>query len=119
VKVQSKLKTLELLGGISGWIWLASVPCTLWFFFAAAFGDSPWSRFFWALGIGFVGKSLLRGFEAHKNRVALEATLITQGVAADQAREVGFVAMNGSREALMRKLQEIDVPESVFVPRSE
>jgi len=99
VNARSKCQMLALLGGIFGWVWLFSIPFSIWYLVSAVFTDAPWSRFFWAAGIGFVSKNMLRGFEANKNRVALEARLTSNGVPEEAARELAFRAMNGAGDA--------------------
>lgn len=112
-KQRSKsISFLAIAAGISGWIWLASIPFSLWFLTTALFSDAPWSRFLWAFGLGFVGKNLLRGFEANKNRVALEAKLTSEGMPADQARELSFAIMNGDRSAASGALEQSHVSGS-------
>ncbi len=95
MRIKSKLQTLELLGGIAGWVWLGTLPFSFWFFFSALCGSGSWTRFFGVLIISFVAKNLNRGFEAHKNRVGFESNLVARGVAPSEAREIGFAAMNG------------------------
>jgi hypothetical protein len=73
MKVKAKLALLELIGGIFGWAWLIAGAVAIVSLVGAIFFGWPWSRFFWAFGISFVGKTLLRGFNAHQARVHLEA----------------------------------------------
>jgi hypothetical protein len=116
LNTKSKLQTLELLGGIAGWIWLGTLPFSFWFFFSALFGSGSWTRFFGVLVISFVAKNLNRGFEANKNRVAFESNLVTRGVAPAEAREIGFAAMNGTSMPSLRDRTVVDLLSGTGAP---
>jgi hypothetical protein len=70
------------------------------------FGGS-WLHFFVALGISIVGKSLLRGFEASKARVAYEAGLVERGVPPQEAGRAWMKATMGGPD-LPRELRSDD-----------
>jgi len=69
MKKTSKLMALELASGVSGWIWIGASIAATYYFVVAIFFSGDWGHFFWALGISFVGKNLLRGFEENKRRI--------------------------------------------------
>lgn len=60
---------------VFGWIWLLSVPATLWFFSTSLFTDAPWSRFWWSAFIGVIAQWLSGGFAENKQRVMYEVAL--------------------------------------------
>ena len=85
METRTKLALLELIGGTFGWVWIVASVAALYFLIVAIFFDSPWSRFFWALGIGVIAKWLLRGFRDSQARVAFEADLVGKGFSRDEA----------------------------------
>lgn len=85
MKTKTKLVWLELVGGIFGWIWIVASVVTLYFLVMAVFSDSPWSRFFWAFGVGAIAKWLASGFRDNQQRVAFEADLIAKGYSCEEA----------------------------------
>jgi len=109
---EAKIKALMVTAATFGWVWLLSIPASAWFFLGALFSNSPWSRFFASFGIGFVCKSVLLGFEAHTKRVALEGALLARGIPADQARDLGFAAMNGGPDAFQRQVRQFGMTPS-------
>lgn len=106
---QLRAQRLELLGALFGWVWLLSIPFSLWFFAAAAFGAGSWKRLFASLAVGFVAKSMLRGFEAHKRRIIFERELVDRGIPEDLAKELAYIAMNRGEAALHKRLAELGV----------
>jgi hypothetical protein len=85
MQTKTKLALLELIGGIFGWVWIISFLAALYFLAMAIFSDGPWSRFFWAFGIGAVAKWLTRGLRDNQARVAFEAKLVAEGYTPEQA----------------------------------
>ncbi len=90
MELRTKLICLELLGGIFGWVWIVASVAALYFLVAAIFFDSPWSRFFWAFGIGVVGKWLAKGFRDNQLRVAFVAELMEKGLSREEAGREWF-----------------------------
>jgi len=78
MKTKTKLIMLELTGGIFGWVWIIASLAAIYFLAMAIFSDSPWSRVFWAFGVGVVAKWLAKGFRANQLRVASEAKPFAQ-----------------------------------------
>jgi len=96
-----------LLGATFGWIWILSIPVSIWTFGTAIFSGEPWSRFFWSISIGFVAKNMLRGFDANRKRIAFEAQLVARGVLQEHARELAFIRMNGGQADFAQKLRDL------------
>ena len=90
MELRTKLVCLELLGGIFGWAWIVASVAALYFLVAAIFFDSAWSRFFWAFGIGVVGKWLAKGFRDNQLRVAFVAELMKKGLSREEASREWF-----------------------------
>jgi len=90
MELRTKLICLELLGGIFGWVWIVASVAALYFLVAAIFFDSPWSRFFWAFGIGVVGKWLAKVFRDNQLRVAFVAELMEKGLSREEAGREWF-----------------------------
>jgi hypothetical protein len=64
---KNKTCLVELVAGILGWVWILAAVAALYFLVVAIFSNSPWSRFFWAFGIGAVAKWLASGFPSKTN----------------------------------------------------
>ncbi len=79
--------TFELLAGLFGWVWLLSIPATLFFLVRAIWFDGGWAAVLITVGIGAVCKWLLRGFEENKARVYQEAKLRPEGHSEEDAKE--------------------------------
>ena len=87
METKSKPTTLELIGGLFGWIWIGASIITLYFLAMVVLSDGTWSQFFWALGVSIIAKWLARGFEDNKKRVAYEAQLIAEGHSPEEAEK--------------------------------
>jgi hypothetical protein len=86
MQTKTKLVLLELTSGIFGWAWIIASLAAIYLLIKAIFFDGLWSNFFWAVGIGAVGKWLCRGFQDSQARVAFEQKLIAEGHTPEQAR---------------------------------
>ena len=84
---QGKLVALELIGGVFGWIWIASTIAALYFIYAAIWDGGTWTNVFWAVGVGVISKWLARGFNENKARVSVETHLMEQGMTAEEAAQ--------------------------------
>lgn len=87
---KTKLVCLELVGGIFGWIWILASVATLYYLAVAIFSDSPWSRFFWALGISIIAKRLAKGLRDTQLRVGYVAELMAKGISQEEANKEWF-----------------------------
>jgi len=63
----------EGVGGAIGWVWMLSIPVTIWFLVSAIFLEGSWWEFVYAFVVGGFAKGTLRGFnnclsEWHKER---------------------------------------------------
>lgn len=76
--IKRKLFWLELVGGTFGWAWILASVATLIFLAMAVFSNSPWSRFFWAFGIGAIAKWLAKGTRDNQLRVAFQTELMAK-----------------------------------------
>jgi hypothetical protein len=85
MQLKAKLAWLELIAGLFGWLWILASVAFLYFLAVAVFGDSAWSRVFWAFGVGAVAKWLAGGFDDSKKRVAFEADLVARGYTPEAA----------------------------------
>ena len=85
METKTKLVWLEVVAGILAWGWILASLAALYFLAMAIFVDSPWSRFFWAFGIGAVSKWLARGFRDNQIRVAFVAELMKKGLSREEA----------------------------------
>ncbi len=97
METKTKLAWLELVAGILGWVWILAAVAALYFLVVAIFSDSPWSRFFWAFGIGAVAKWLARGFRDNQLRVAFEAKLMGKGLSREEASREWFDRYMGKK----------------------
>ena len=77
----------ELLGSLFGWVWLLSIPVTLFFIVRAIWFDGGWAAVLIIVGIGAVCKWLLRGFEENKARVYREANMRADGHREEETEE--------------------------------
>jgi hypothetical protein len=100
METRTKLVTLELIGGIFGWIWIIASLAALYFFAVALMFSGRWSLFFWSFGTGALCKWLARGFNDSKNRVAYEAELISQGFSKEEAGRAWIEAYSGGSDKL-------------------
>ena len=106
---QTKATALKPAAAFFGWIWRLSLPFSLWFLVAALFSNGGWSRLFICFGVGFVSKSLLVGFEAHTERVAMEREFVDGGIPQRHARELAAAAVKGGIVALARKAHQLGI----------
>jgi hypothetical protein len=90
MELRAKLVWLELVGGIFGWVWIVASVTALYCLVVAIFLDSPWSRFFWAFGIGIIAKWLAKGFRDNQLRVAFVAELMEKGLSREEASRERF-----------------------------
>ena len=90
MELRTKLVCLELVGGIFGWVWILASVAALYFMVAAIFFNSPWSRLFWAFGIGVVAKWFAKSFRDNQLRVAFVAELMEKGLSREVARKEWF-----------------------------
>lgn len=97
METKTKLVWLELVGGILGWLWILASVVALYFLVMATFFDSPWPRFFWALGIGAVAKWLAKGFRDNQQRVAFQAELMAKGYSREEASKEWFDRYMGNK----------------------
>jgi len=87
METRTKLVWLEGIGGILGWVWILASIAAIYFLVVALFFSSPWSRFFWALGISVIAKWLARGFRDNQIRVGFVAELMSKGLSREEANE--------------------------------
>jgi hypothetical protein len=59
---------LKQIGSGFGWVWLASIPASIYFIATAIFFDGTWGQFFYSIIIGTIAKGYLRNFENELNR---------------------------------------------------
>jgi hypothetical protein len=59
---------LKTIGSGFGWIWLASIPASIYFIVTAIFFDGSWGQFFFSIIIGAIAKGYARNFEDELNR---------------------------------------------------
>ena len=97
METKTKLVWLELVGGILGWVWILASVAALYFLVVAIFSDSPWSRFFWAFGIGIVAKWIAKGFRDNQLRVAFIAGLVAKGLSHEDACKEWFERYTGKK----------------------
>lgn len=70
----------RIVASIFGWVWLLSIPATLCLIVFAIFFGGPWKYVLFSMVIGGLGKWLLRGFNDHSERVAVEAQVASRDV---------------------------------------
>ena len=64
----------ELLGNGFGWVWLVSIPTSIWFLIFALFMDGSWWKFFYSLVLGGLCKGWTRSFmQAERELIENEA----------------------------------------------
>ena len=59
---------LKQIGSGFGWVWLASIPASIYFIVTAVFFDGTWGQFFYSIILGAIAKGYLRNFENELNR---------------------------------------------------
>lgn len=67
--VSKDLVSLELLGGVVGWIWIISGLATIYLFVVAVFFGGSWAYFLLAFAISIVAKMLTRGIRDYLREV--------------------------------------------------
>jgi len=67
MKLITKLKILELISGIFGWIWIFAGVVSIYFLVRAFFFDGEWLSFFIAIGVAVIGEWLARSFNEVKS----------------------------------------------------
>jgi len=75
----------RIVGAVFGWVWLLSIPATIGSIVYAVFFGGAWKYVLFSLIVGGLGKWLLRGFNVHSERVAVEAYLIAHGASKEAA----------------------------------
>jgi len=85
METKYKLATLELFSGLFGWAWLIASFAALYFFVSAIFFEGSWNSFFWAIGIGVIGKWISGGLKDNQTRVAFEAQMVEAGMSKEEA----------------------------------
>jgi hypothetical protein len=62
----------EGVGGGTGWVWMLSVPTSIWFLVSAVFMDGSWSRFFYSFLAGAFAKSVSVSFNQSLRKWQIE-----------------------------------------------
>ncbi len=57
----------EGVGGAMGWVWMLSLPATLWFFISAIFMDGSWSKLIYTFAVGTFAQMVTRQFKNSLN----------------------------------------------------
>ena len=67
-QVSDTARTMYRIGSGFAWVWMASIPASIYFFFAALFMDGSWAEFFYAALVGAFIKAVAREYmrEAQK-----------------------------------------------------
>lgn len=115
---KTKLVWLELVGGILGWVWILASLAGLYFLAMAIFSDSPWSRFFLAIGVGAIAKWLATGFRDNQLRVAFVAEQMGTGLSREEAGKLWFDRYTGNTQFfgnLANPTPPDDTPPNVVV----
>ena len=95
---ETKLKLLEVVGGLFGWGWiLASLVGVYFLFVAITFGGS-WVNCLIAFGTSATCKWLAGGFIDNQKRVAFETQMIRRGMTPEQAADAWLRAYVGSNK---------------------
>lgn len=105
-------KASATIGGLCGWVWLASIPATLALVAYAALFDGPWRWAFYSLLAGAIGKWLSRGFNDTAERTAIEKHLMGKGASKIDADDIWYQLYSaGGAEGARRALSfdEADV----------
>lgn len=68
--IRTKLVLLEAFSGIFGWIWLLSIPASIYFLVRAIGFGGSWLVFAVAFVAGAIGKALCASFNSERRRVA-------------------------------------------------
>jgi membrane protein implicated in regulation of membrane protease activity len=94
---RSKLIILEAIGGLFGWVWIASSIIALVFVGLALFGEWSWWNVLYAVIVSIVAKWLLRGFLENQRRVAFEADMVSQGMSPKEAGQAWVATYTAQR----------------------
>ena len=67
-QVSDMARTMYRIGSGLGWIWMISIPASIYFLIAAIFMDGLWAEFFYAALVGGFFKAVAKEYlrEAHK-----------------------------------------------------
>jgi hypothetical protein len=103
--------TYRVVGAVFGWVWLLTIPLTLGLIVYAAFFGGAWKYVLFSMIGGSVGKWLLRGFNDHSERVAVEAYLTTKGASKEVAGAIWLELYKQGGSAAARQVFELDDAE--------
>ena len=61
-------RVMYRIGSGFGWIWMASIPASIYFLVAAIFMDGTWGEFFYAALVGMLMKAVAREYLKESNK---------------------------------------------------
>ena len=76
---KKKARWLELVGGIFGWVWIASCVGAIYLLVKAIFDDGSWVNLVGAILIGGISKAVLRECETRKNLLMARESMDIDG----------------------------------------
>jgi len=104
---RTKLFTLELLGAVFWFVWVAAFIAAIYFLYGALANDAPWSDFSWSIVAGVISKQIAAAFRVNKQRVEYVGHLTERGYA-KVAAEAAWRTANGGGRNLLRNLQQAE-----------
>lgn len=105
---ERKVLALKFIGSLFGWIWMFSIPISIALSIYAAFFDGQWKYVFLSFLAGALGKSLLRGFNDHSERIIIRNYLVTKGIPEDLAQDMWYEAYKLGGAEGARQLFQLD-----------
>lgn len=101
----------RVVGALFGWVWLFSIPVTLGLIGYALFFGGAWKYVLFSMILGGIGKWLLRGFNDHSERVAVEAYLAAHGASKEIAGDIWLALYEQGGAAAARQVFELSDDE--------
>ena len=99
MKTINKIRTLSIIAGLVGWVWMIAGVLALYYFIMAIGFDGSWYSFFIALAVSAVAKWLCRGFYENRDRVAFEADMVARGMTPQEAEAAWLHEYSQNRNA--------------------
>lgn len=108
MRTRTKIFTLDLLGGVFGFVWIAAFVAAVYFLHEALANGAPWSGLSWSLVTGVISKQIAAAFRVNKQRVEYVGHLTERGYAKAAAEAAWRTASGGGRN-LLRNLQQAEI----------
>jgi hypothetical protein len=102
----------HVLSGLTGLLWMAGSAAALGLGVYALFFGGKWVWVLYAVGVAFVGKSLMSGFADHADKAVIKGFLISKGVPSSVASDAWFQMYKRGGKKAAREL--LDLPDHMI-----